>query len=147
MAKKNIYNLIRDVVEVAKKNKWERSYNKDADFFCWTKKSLSKGVRLVKISRETILYINKSAQIEGLGIEYWKDNFIAHHNGYKGLTDFFTENIGSGIFVVPKSKEDIIDDKLGHFTQDLLLDIYDEHTVEGRTIEDIQSLIDTAISH
>ncbi len=101
MRESKITNLIKNLAEIAIKNNWIKTYNKELDYFCWSKVNLSKDIREIKVSQEVLFYLNLKGAIEGFGIEYLKNNFIEHNPRYKNLTKLFTEKTNEGIFTIP----------------------------------------------
>lgn len=145
MPKRKILNLIDNLSEIAKRERWTRAYNRKLDYFCWTKPSISKNVRLVKVSKEVLLYLNSGGIIEGIGVEYLRANFIRHNPNYKGLIKLFTEKLDEATFVISKNKKNltIFED----FAKVLASDIYKENLEHNRTADDIERLIDVAIEN
>jgi len=73
MGESKITNLIKNLAEIAIKNNWIKTYDKELDYFCWSKANLSKDVRAIKISQEVLFYLNPKRVIEGFGVEYLKN--------------------------------------------------------------------------
>jgi len=79
MKKNDFLNLIDNLSATAKKGRWEFFYDKLADSLYWSKNKVSPETRLKKLSRETSLYMNPSGAVEGLMIQYFRNNFLAHN--------------------------------------------------------------------
>lgn len=147
MAKKGFTNLIDTVSEVAKRDKWVRTYNKKLDYLYWANPSISKDVRLIKASKEVFLYLSPKGLVEGIGVEYLKSNFIQHHPDYKDLPKLFTEKIDETTFVISKENKKSAVNEFERFTKDLTSDIYKENLENKQTMDDLDKLIDMAIAN
>ena len=79
MQKNTFLNLIKNLGTIAKKGKWEFSYDKGADSLYWAKKKISTGSRLKKFSRETSFYVNANGGIDGLMVQYFQNNFLTQN--------------------------------------------------------------------
>lgn len=138
-------NLIENLIGIAEKNEWIKTYNKQLDYFCWTKPSISKNIHLIKVSKEVLLYLNPKGLIEGMGVEYFNNNFIKHNPAHKDLPGFFTEKIDEVNFAIPKKKEKEMTNEFDIFIKDLTNDIYKENFENNRTAEDLEKLVAIAI--
>ncbi len=145
MGKFKITNLINGLAKMAIKNKWIKTYDEDLDYFCWSKDNLSAETKAIKISQEVLLYLNHKGIIEGLGVEYMRNNFMEHNPRYNDLTKFFTKEIDEGIFTIPPAQEKKTQDKFEMFIGDLTKDIYQENWENKRTPEDLEKLLSVAI--
>ena len=145
MSTSKITNLIKNLAETAIKNNWIKTYDKELDYFCWSKVNLSKDTREIKISQEVLFYINSKEEIEGFGVEYLKNNFMEHNNRYKGLTKLFTEKTDEGIFTIPAKEEKEATEKFETLIGDITKDIYQENWENERTPEDLERLLSVAI--
>lgn len=74
-----IQNFINHISTVANKNHWVARYDKESDEFSLTRPKLSKNARIHYVNDELALYFSKD-KIEGVFIEYFKKNFIAHQD-------------------------------------------------------------------
>lgn len=81
--KKNILGFICDFSKNAKRNGWISHYDRDNDSFVLRSPSLSESARKKYINDEFAFYINDKDNIEGMFIEYFTSNFIAHHKDLK----------------------------------------------------------------
>lgn len=140
MGKTNILNLIKTLPEVARKNNWVKTYDKELDYFCWSKNHLSKDVKAIKVSQEVLFFVNSKRKIEGFGIEYLKTGFIQHNPHYKDLTKFFTEEIGEGIFTISPAQEKKVAKDFVMLTNDLARDVSEESFGKDRTSRDFEEL-------
>lgn len=69
--------------KVAKENNWVSRYDLETDSLSFTKPKLSSSSRIIYLDNEIALYFNNRNEIEGIFIEYFKSNFIKHHNEFK----------------------------------------------------------------
>lgn len=61
------------------KEHWVPRYDRETDEFSFTVPQLSKDARVKYFDDEFAFYVTPSEQIEGLFIEYFRNNFIRHH--------------------------------------------------------------------
>ena len=95
---------ISKLAETAKDNKWAIEYDADVDSFYWTKPKISTQARLMKLSDDFALYVTPEGNIEGVFIEYAKNNFMEHNKDFKPLMDNLKE-IDENRFVLTKDKQ------------------------------------------
>ncbi len=105
MEKTRFTNLVNSLSVVAERDKWIPKYDKEADYFYWTRKNLNKDSMLVQVSHESSFYVNPKGKIEGVMIEYLNNNFIAHNPSYKSLIKQFTKKIDDDCFTVADKKK------------------------------------------
>jgi hypothetical protein len=96
---------IAKLATTAKENKWAFEYDADVDSLYWSKPDISKNARLMKLSEDFALYVTPEGTIEGIFIEYAKNNFVEHNEDYKPLLDNL-EKIGDNRFVLSKEKQE-----------------------------------------
>ena len=147
MEKGKFLIILKDIAKIAKKDKWVPTYNKQLDYFSWTKPVLSEGFRLVKISHDVFLYFNKKGMLEGLDIEYLTDNFIEHNPSYKEFPKLFTEKIDGNIFSIPKEKQEKIESILPNFVTTIRADIYEDAVENNQGMEKLQNLVNVALKN
>lgn len=80
MTKSPFMSLIENLNSIAKEGNWKIVYDKFADSLYWSKTKISSNSKLKKFSRETSLYINSDGGVEGLMIQYFKNNFLTQNN-------------------------------------------------------------------
>ena len=102
---KNLLININRLANTAKEQKWAVEYDADLDSLYWTKPVISPFAKLTKLSDESALYITPEGNIEGLFIEYAKNNFISHNNTLKPIFDSLTKSIDGNKFTIPVDKE------------------------------------------
>ena len=144
MGESKITNLIKNLAEIAIKNNWIKTYDKELDYFCWSKANLSKDVRAIKISQEVLFYLNPERAIEGFGVEYLKNGFIRHNPRYKNLIKLFTEKTNEGTFTIPPKQEKKVAKDFEMLVKDLTRDIYQENWGK-RTPKDFEQLLSIAL--
>ena len=89
MEKTKFTDLIDSLGAIAAKNKWTPYYDKKLDSFYWHQTPLSSDSNLVKISHETSVYVSAKGNIEGLFVEYLKNNLVEHNPIFKNLPGSF----------------------------------------------------------
>jgi len=145
MGEFKITNLIKDLAKIAIKNNWIKTYDKELDYFRWSKVNLSKDIREIKMSQEILFYLNHRGIIEGFGIEYLKNNFIEHNPRYKNLTKLFTEKTEEGVFTIPLKQEKKVAKEFEILIGDATRDIYQENWENKKTPEELEKLLSIAI--
>src|SRR3989338_2828898 len=100
MGKGKFTNLIDSLSEKAFSDKWIPTYDRELDYFSWTKENLSGNSKLIKVAHETFLFLDGSGNVEGLAVEYLKNNFVAHNDVFSGLPDLFTLKIDESTFTI-----------------------------------------------
>lgn len=145
MEKTKLTNLIGKLYKIAKEQKWEKTYNKESDFFEWSKPQLSEDAHFVKLCNEIGLFVS-SQGIEGLGVEYLTNNFIQHNEEYKDLPQLLSKKIDEDTFTVPKNKEKKAEQRFKSFAKDLGLEILKESFEKGRNIKEMDDLVKLAMS-
>ncbi len=79
MNKDTFFNLIGNLGSLAKQGKWQFLYDKTADSLYWSKKEITSDSKLKKLSKEVSFYINANGNVDGLIIQYFRNNFLAHN--------------------------------------------------------------------
>ena len=108
MIKSPFIALIENLNSIAKEGNWKIVYDKFSDALYWSKATISLDSKLKKFSRETSLYVTSNGTIEGLMIQYFKNNFLTQNNSLaqtsfaKSIND--TES-GEPIALGPRKEE------------------------------------------
>lgn len=136
-------NLINQLSITAQKNKWVLCYDKEIDHLFWTKEPLNKKAKLVKVSHETSFYVDPHKKIEGVVVEYFTSNFIAHNPTYKGFIKQFKKKVGENTFTVTKTQE--TNKYLFGLGEALRADIYQDSKEKGGKLN-FDSLVKYAFS-
>ena len=133
-------NLIDKLSSVATLDNWEPLYDKRLDYFYWRKPDMSKSAQMVKVSRETHLYVTPAGRIEGVFVEYLKSNFAAHNTSYKDMVKIFTKHVVDGGYTVSSHDKDT-KALFGRFAESLRADIYRDTLQDHGTIADLECAI------
>jgi len=145
MEKEGFIDLVDQLSTVATLNKWITFYDKSADFFVWKKDRLSKDVSLVKVSHDTYLYLTPKRTVEGVCVEYLRNNFTKHNVEYKEMIKFFDKKSDDDYYTISK-----ITDKtrcyFDKFAETLKADIYKDALTDKKTAYDLNSVISVALS-
>src|SRR3989344_8971712 len=107
MEKSRFINLIDKLSTVATLDKWEAIYDRESDIFYWQKSKISKDVRLVKVSHDISLFLTPTRKVEGLFVEYLKDNFMKHNIEYKGITGYFDKKVADNQYTISRKTKDL----------------------------------------
>ena len=124
---------------MAKKDNWTTRYDKELDYFYWTKKNISDKSKLVQVSHETSFYINPFGGIEGVFVEYLTNNFVNHNPAYKDFVKEFTKKVDDNIYTIknPKNAEKY----LFAFGESIRADIYQDAKEIGKGKLDLDDLV------
>ena len=88
--KNKIFDFVYNLPETAKKEGWVFRYDPESDEFSVSVPKLSKDARIRYINNEIALYFSKN-KIEGVFIEYFRNNFIQHQPDFKDLKNLVTK--------------------------------------------------------
>ena len=83
--KKEALNFIFNIHDLARQGKFVARYDSLSDEFSLTVPKLTKDARIRYFNEDIALYFNKKNRIEGVFIEYYKNNFMNHEG--KDLKD------------------------------------------------------------
>lgn len=132
MEKRKILHFIADLFNIACKDNWKPEYDASQDYFYWTREKLSRDTRLVRFLDEFSLYINPRGSIEGLFIEYAKNNFLSRNEDLKPLFNALNVSMGNDIFTISTKEKGGID----HYLKDMA-SLVAKETLEVFSKEDI----------
>lgn len=82
---KNILDFVYSFPDVVKNGNWVSRYDTETDEFSLTAPKLSDNARISYFSDEIAFYVTPDQKIEGLFIEYFRNNFIQHHQDLEGI--------------------------------------------------------------
>ncbi len=138
MEKRNVINLIDSIPRKALEENWVRSYDKELDFFTWTKKDLDEESTMVKVSNHTFLYISSNIELEGVALEYAKSNFIQH-------SDLVNRPDIVSIFMGKEASENDDSDETSEllFAKSIQSDIFKE-LITTNSVESVDGLVSIA---
>jgi len=145
MEKTRFSDLIDSLSSVATLENWVPSYDKHTDYFYWKKPRISKDATLIKVSHETHLYVTPKGKIEGVFVEYLRNNFAAHNTDYRHMTKMFTKKISEDRYTIArKSKEmTVLFDK---FAESLRADIYRDAVRDKKSIDELEFIISQVVT-
>lgn len=96
---------IAKLASTAKEHKWALEYDADVDSLYWSKPEISKNAQLIKLSEDFALYVTPEGAIEGIFIEYAKNNFVEHNEDFKPLFENL-EKVEGNHFALPQEKQE-----------------------------------------
>lgn len=148
MEKEEFFNLIDQFSEVASLSKWRAVYDKKLDNLYWRKSQLSKNTKLVKVSHETFLYLSPKREVEGVFVEYFKNNFTKHNKRLRRIIKLFDKKIGESEVTLSKSKikTNKTKDSFEDLADGIKLDIFRDACKDKKTIGDLNFVISTALA-
>ncbi len=81
--KEKILEFTFHLSDIVKKESWVSHYDADSDSFALISPKLSDNARKEYIDDEFAFYFTKDRKIQGIFIEYFKSNFLAHNRKSK----------------------------------------------------------------
>ena len=114
--------------DVVKKEGWISRYDLETDEFSFTTPKLSASARIKYFNDELAFYVTPEDKIEGVFIEYFRNNFIQHHQDLEGIL--------SGIDPA-KLSDNIVDEKA-------VIDIKKENL--EKSVPELEEIIKTSIT-
>lgn len=83
--KKNIVDFARNFSSIAKKEGWISNYDTETDTIAVRAPRLSASAEKKYVNDEFAFYLNRNNKVEGVFIEYFMANFVAHLQDVKEL--------------------------------------------------------------
>ncbi len=81
--KKKILDFVSHFAEIAKAENWISHYDAESDSFAIRTPRLSDDARKEYVNNEFAFYVNPKSDVEGVFIEYFVSNFVAHHKDFE----------------------------------------------------------------
>lgn len=97
--KRELLDLASDLSGFVKKHGWISRYDIESDALSVTAPELSKDARIQYFDKEVAFYVTKDKKIEGLFLEYFKTNFVEHHQELKPMIKDLEQRAGSSAFI------------------------------------------------
>lgn len=97
--KKELLDLASDLTGFVKKRGWIPLYDIESDALSVTVPKLSKDARIQYFDKEVAFYVTKDKKIEGLFLEYFKSNFVKHHQKLKLMMKDLEKKAGDSALV------------------------------------------------
>lgn len=141
MKKNKSFSIIESISSLARKNRWQLSYDTDSDYLYWTEKNIAKDSKLKKLSREVSFYINKSGNPEGLMIQCFKNNFLTQNQDVSDIYKLFVEKDKDNLLVIPREKRGEANAIMSGFAESIKKDIYKDALEAEYTIKDLENII------
>ncbi|OGD30905.1 hypothetical protein A2833_03165 [Candidatus Azambacteria bacterium RIFCSPHIGHO2_01_FULL_44_55] len=138
MEKNKFTNLINSLSAIAEKDLWMPRYDKELDYFFWTRESVSKRAKLIQVSHEASLYVSPKGKIEGVLVEYLQSNFVEHNPTYKDFVKSFTKRIDDSVYTIKDTDNE--NKYLFAFGEALRADIYQDAKEIGKGKLDLDDL-------
>lgn len=85
--KKKILDFIAHFSEIAKKEGWISHYDAESDSFAIRMPKLSVDARKEYVNDEFAFYLTPKSNVEGIFIEYFVSNFVAHHKDFQKVAE------------------------------------------------------------
>ena len=143
---KTIIQLIEEVVDTAKKERWPMMYDTLADAFYWTKSKISDGAKLIQLSRETAFYVTPAGEMDGIFIQPFKNNFLTENQDVAEITNFFEEKSGDEMLTISRAQEEKIQPFIVGFSESIKKDIYRDALEADYSLKELQNVVDAALA-
>jgi len=105
--KKKITDFVLNFSKIAKAGRWISDYDHEDDSIAIRVPVLSVDARKRYISDEFALYLTPNGDVEGIFIEYFVSNFVAHHKDFEDVAKDIKEQEGkeeSGVMTLNKAE-------------------------------------------
>lgn len=146
MEKNQFTNLMDKISTVATLDKWPNVfYDTQLDLFVWKKNELSKDCRMVKISHEVYFYINSKKQVEGIMVEYFKNNFTKHNAEFKSIVKILDKKSDDKKYTISRKNEKN-ENFFSRLVDGLKCDIYKDAIEDKNTINDLNFVLTSAMA-
>jgi hypothetical protein len=143
---KSIIELIEEVVDTAKKERWPMMYDTLADAFYWTKSKIGEGAKLIQLSRETAFYVTPAGEMDGIFIQPFRNNFLTENQDVSAITDFFEKKNGDEMLTMSRMQEEKIQPFIVGFSESIKKDIYRDALEANYSRKDLQNVVDAAFA-
>lgn len=80
--KKKILDFVTNFAKIAKEKRWISDYDADDDSMAIRAPKLSADAKKEHVTEEFAFYITPKNEVEGVFIEYFLSNFVAHHKDF-----------------------------------------------------------------
>lgn len=146
MEENKFVNLIDKISTVATLDRWsDIFYDSELDTFVWKKDKLSRDSSLIKVSHEVYLYLTPKEKIEGIIVEYLKNNFTKHNTEYKDITKLLNKKIDNKKYTLSQKNKDT-KSYFDKFVEGLKVDIYKDAIEDKNTIDDLNFVLSSAFA-
>jgi hypothetical protein len=146
MEKNQFTNLMDKISTVATLDKWPNVfYDTQLDSLVWKKNELSKDCKMVKVSHEVYFYINSKKQIEGVMVEYFKNNFTKHNAEFKDIVKILDKRNDDKKYTISRKNEKN-ENFFSRLINGLKCDIYKDAIEDKNTINDLNFVLASAMA-
>lgn len=83
----NILETIKNIPEVASKEGWVLTLDKDEGALFYSPEIIPNKTELFQVTDEYAIYVDKNYKPQGVMIEYYDVNFVKHHPEFKKISD------------------------------------------------------------
>jgi hypothetical protein len=94
--KKKILDFVTNFSKIAKEKRWISDYDADDDSMAIRAPKLSADARKEHVTEEFAFYITSKNEVEGVFIEYFLSNFVAHHKDFGDVKKELKEQKAKG---------------------------------------------------
>lgn len=139
MNKDTFLNFIGNLGSLATQGKWRFLYDKDADSLYWSKEEIPSDSKLKKLSKEISFYINTNGAVDGLIIQYFRNNFLVHNENFAKTSIMKSINkAGENTFSLGTKTQDA--DAVFGFSESIKSDILRDALEANYTFEDLEKV-------
>ena len=87
ISSQELVTIVKSIPQVAKKNGWVFSLDKEEDALFYSPAIVPDGARLYQVNDEFAIYLDREKQLQGVMSEYFTHNFVKHHEDMQKLID------------------------------------------------------------
>lgn len=107
LKKKKIVDFLSQFTDIAKKEKWISHYDAESDSFAIRAPKLSEEARKEYVNDEFAFYLTPASDVQGIFIEYFLANFVAHHKDFKEVGEELKREVKEDGAVITLDKEEV----------------------------------------
>ena len=86
MNREKIIEAVKNIPIVAEKNSWAIALDKDEGTLFYAPKNIPTNSELHQVTDEYAIYLDENLNPNGIVVEYFRANFLKHHELFKDVT-------------------------------------------------------------
>ena len=111
----------------------------------WTKEPFPSRDKLAKVAKEIFFFLNRKGTVNGLMIQPFRSNFVAHNKEVLGAAKMFTRKEEGGILTIPDERKSVADSLLVALTATIKKDIYQDIAESDYSLADLESFLTSSV--
>jgi|SRR3990172_3966615 len=137
--------FIEELHSRARRSRWKIFYDEEADSLYWTKEPFPSRDKLAKVAKEIFFFLNRKGTVNGLMIQPFRSNFVAHNEEVLGAAKMFTRKEEGGILTIPDERKSVADSLLVALTATIKKDIYQDIAESDYSLADLESFLTSSV--